>query len=489
VGVILKQSSYNTIIILIAFTIGGVNTLLLYTNFLTAENYGLVVFLLSAANVLMPLTAFGVQYTIVKFFSSYKTKQEKDRFLTMALILPLFIAIPTGFFVVIFYEKISQFLSAENAMIKDYTYIIYLVAITTAYFEVFYAWSKVQMQSVFGNAVKELFSRVMIMILLSLVWLEVLNEHQFILCLTGSYFLRMFVMQFYAFKLYTPKFSFRFPENMKEVIHYSGYIILAGSASAILLDIDKVMLPAKQALEFTAYYTVGVFIASVVEAPGRAMLQIVSPLTAKAINESNNDEIESLYKRTSINLLIICGLFFVLINSNLVQLYLLIDKPEYSQGVLVVLMVAISKLYNMFLGNNGAIISNSKHYRVLLPYGLAMAFSVAYLNIYFIDLYGMNGAALSTLLVILIFNTIKLWYVKKKFNLLPFTNKTIASFILILIFYFAFHFWNFNLHPLLNIILKSTLIVVSYVFIAYKLKVSEQINLAINKLIYKIQSK
>ena len=59
-GVILKQSSYNTIIILIAFIIGGVNTLLLYTNFLTAENYGLVVFLLSAANVLMPLTAFGV---------------------------------------------------------------------------------------------------------------------------------------------------------------------------------------------------------------------------------------------------------------------------------------------------------------------------------------------------------------------------------------------------------------------------------------------
>ena len=108
-------------------------------------------------------------------------------------------------------------------------------------------------------------------------------------------------------------------------------------------------------------------------------------------------------------LLIICGLFFVLINSNLVQLYLLIDKPEYSQGVLVVLMVAIAKLYNMFLGNNGAIISNSKHYRVLLPYGLAMAFSVAYLNIYFIELYGMNGAALSTLLVILIFNTIKLW--------------------------------------------------------------------------------
>ena len=78
-GIILKQSSINTVIIFIAFAIGGINTLFLYTNFLTPERYGLVVFLLSAANLLMPLTAFGVQYTIVKFFSSYQTKLEKDR--------------------------------------------------------------------------------------------------------------------------------------------------------------------------------------------------------------------------------------------------------------------------------------------------------------------------------------------------------------------------------------------------------------------------
>ena len=115
-GVILKQSSYNTIIILIAFSIGGINTLFLYTNFLTPENYGLVVFLLSSANVLMPLTAFGVQYTIVKFFSSYKTKVEKDRFLSMAIILPLFIAIPIGFFGVLFYEKITQLLSLRKLL-------------------------------------------------------------------------------------------------------------------------------------------------------------------------------------------------------------------------------------------------------------------------------------------------------------------------------------------------------------------------------------
>ena len=487
-GIILKQSSINTVIIFIAFAIGGINTLFLYTNFLTPERYGLVVFLLSAANLLMPLTAFGVQYTIVKFFSSYQTKLEKDRFLSMAIILPLFIALPIGFLVVVFYEKISIFLSTENTMIKDYTYIIYLVAVATAYFEVFYAWAKVQMQSTFGNAIRELFSRIMILFLLILVSVGVIDGHEFILYLTALYFLRTLIMMLYAFKLYTPKFTFSFPENIREIISYSAYIILAGSAGAILLDIDKVMLPQKESIELAAFYTVGVFIASVVEAPGRAMLQIVQPLTSKAINEKNTIEIASLYKRTSVNLFIVCGLFFILINCNVEELYKIVGKPEYSKGIFIVLMISIAKLYNMFLGNNGAIISNSKYYKILLPYGIAMAISVTYLNIVLIDLFNMNGAALSTLLVILVFNTIKILYVKKKFNILPFTTKSWLVLVVIILFLFAFYFWNFNSNPILNIVFKSTLITISYVFIIFKLNLSVQINAMINKLLYKKQS-
>lgn len=475
-GIVQKQSSINTVIIFIAFAVGGMNTLFLYTNFLTPEKYGLVVFLLSAANLLMPLTAFGVQYTIIKFFSSYKTKEEKDRFLSVALILPLFIAVPMGFLGNVFYEKISEFLSIENALIKGYTYIIYLVAIATAYFEIFYAWAKVQMKSTFGNTVRELFTRIMITVLLLLVWAKVINQHEFIIYLTLSYFLRLTVMMVYALKTYTPKFSFKFPKNTKEIIGYSAYIILAGSAGAILLDIDKVMLPQKEAIELAAFYTVGVFIASVIEAPGRAMLQIVQPLTSKAINEHNFKEVDALYKRSSVNLLMICGLFFILINCNVEELYKIMSNPEYSKGVFIVLMVSVAKLYNMFLGNNGAIISNSKYYKILLPYGLAMAISVAYLNVVLIEYFNMNGAALSTLIVILVFNTIKIWYVKKKFSILPFSKNTAMVFMLITLVFFAFYFWSFSFHPIVNIILKSSIIASLYVLLVIKLNLSPELN-------------
>lgn len=474
-GIVLKQSFKNTAITFAAFGIGGINALFLYTEFLTDEYYGLVTYLLSTANLLMPITAFGVQYSIVKFFSSYTSKLERDNFLSSSLFLPLIIALPFGFLGNVFYEEISSLLSVKNPVIKDFTWVIYLVAIATAYFEIFYAWAKVQMQSVFGNLLKEMFSRVMVMILLTLIYLGVITQIEFIYYLTAAYFLRTLTMMFYAFKLYMPTFSFQLPTNYREVFKYASYIILAGSAGAILLDIDKFMLPQKEIIEYAAYYSVGVYIASVIEAPGRAMAQIVQPITSKALNNKDVRTIATLYKSTSINLLVVCGLFFLLINVNVGQLYLLIDEP-YSQGIWVVLMISVAKLYTMALGNNGAIISNSKHYKILLPYAIIMALSVVFLNHWLINIYQMNGAAMSTLFVILFFNTAKVIYVKMKFQIVPFTKKTLLMLLVIIIFYGAFNFWNFDFHPITSILLKSGLLTICYVFVVYKLAISEEVN-------------
>ena len=111
-------------------------------------------------------------------------------------------------------------------------------------------------------------------------------------------------MILYSLFLYTPKFSVKIPNNFKEILSYSIYILLAGSAASFLIDIDKYMIPQKQAISQTAYYAVAVFIATVVEIPGRAMFQIINPLVAKALNEENFVELKNLYKQSSENFMI-----------------------------------------------------------------------------------------------------------------------------------------------------------------------------------------
>lgn len=292
-------------------------------------------------------------------------------------------------------------------------------------------------------------------------------------------------MGVYAISLYKPKFTFSIPENIGEILKYSGYVILAGAAGTILIDIDKFMIPQKEAIALTAYYSVAVYIGSVVETPGRAMTQILQPLIARALNENNFKEVANLYKKSSINLLAISGLVFLLINLNISEMYELLPE-KFRGGVWVVLCISIAKLYHMFLGGNGAIISNSKYYKILLPYGIGMAISVVVLNYYLIELISINGAALSTLLVVLVFNSIKLWYVNKKFKLLPFTNKTAVLFVLIILVYVLFFSWDFHFHPLINIILKSILISVLYLGSVLKLQVSEEINKILLQLMKKV---
>ena len=479
-GIVFKQTSWNIVTITIAILIGGINTLYFYPEFLREKYYGLVVFLLATSNLLQPLMSFGAQHTIIKFFSSFKNIKEKDEFLSSIIFLPLFFILPVCFLVVQFHDLIAEFLSVKNPIIKSYVWVIFLVSFATSYFEVFYAWSRVQFKSIFGNILKEIYPRIAVFILLFLVSIDILTKENFVWWLTGLYYIRLAIMIIYSLFLYTPKFSVKIPNNFKEILSYSIYILLAGSAASFLIDIDKYMIPQKQAISQTAYYAVAVFIATVVEIPGRAMFQIINPLVAKALNEENFIELKNLYSQSSENLLIVCGLFFLLINLNIDSFYMLLNNQEYSNASLVVLIISSAKLIQMSFGCGPAILATSKFYKITLPFSIAMAVSVYFLNDYLIDLYGINGAAISTFIVLLIFTVLKIIYIRYKVKLQPFNFNSIKIFTSILLIYFFNSYINLELSPLIEIIIRSIIILITYVLIIYFFGVSKKMKDLLN---------
>jgi len=481
-GIVFKQSFNNTLILFLGFTIGGLNVLFLYTHFLEAEYFGLITFLLSTANMIMPLIVFGMQHTIIKFFSAYQHKQEQDNFLLTAVLLPMLIIIPLAFLGVIFYQQIATFLARENMIIEKYTYTIFFTAIFMGYFEVFYAWSRVQMKSVFGNFIKEVFARICVSVLLFAVYFGWIDAEQFIYAVVIVYLLRMIIMKVYALNLYAPKIEWKgLPKNIKEILSFSLYIIMAGSAGTVLLEIDKFMIPQMKHIAEVAYYSVGVYIASVIGIPSRAMQQIINPITARELNKNNMVEVENLYQKSSLNLLIVGGLLFLLINTNIEDLYRIIDREEYSVGIYVVLVISIAELIKLSIGTNGAILTNSRYYKILFYYAIGMAISVVVLNRILIDFMGIQGAALATLMVVALFSLLKVIYVSKKMKMQPFTTKTMLLLLIISIMFMIFYFIDLPFNAYLNILIKSSLITVVFLFLVIKLKLSLDINLMIDR--------
>ncbi|MFC6877134.1 oligosaccharide flippase family protein [Flavobacterium myungsuense] len=487
-GIVLNQSIKNTVITYFGFGIGAINALFLYTNFLGKTHYGMVAFLLSASNIMMPLMAFGVQNTMIRFYSKYTSEVDREHFLSFMLVMPLFLIIPISTITYFFYDQIAFFILRENPEIKPFLWLIPVIGICMGYFEVYYAWVKVHMQSVVGNFISEVFVRVTILILLFSVYWNWLTKDAFIYALLGAYLLQFLAMKSYAWYVKMPVLTFKMPHNVKEIFGYSFFIILSGSVAVLLMDFDKVMIPSYRNISDNALYSVAIFIATVIAVPSRAMLQIIYPITARLMNENKHDELNELYKKSALNLQVFGGLVMLGIFLNIKELYELIPG-EYEGGIGVVFIIGLTKFYDVILGNNNAIILNTKYYRTVLLFGLLLVFMMIGLNMLLIPPYGILGAAWATLISVMVYNTIKLLFVVKKMNLFPFTVNTLKSFGTISIVFLVFYFWDFTFHPLINIILKSVLITLLYVFINYKLVISVEINDFIDKYLEKLKSK
>jgi len=480
-SIVVKQSFFNLITIGVAFIIGAFNTLYLYPTFLGSKLQGLVIALLAISNIIQPFLSFGTQHAVIRFYSRYKSKKEKNAVLTLSLIIPFIItaiAIPLFYF---YYDQIKVLLFQTENAFSQYAYVILFIAVSTSFFEIFYSWVRVKLKSVFGNFLKELYPRLLVTFLLITYTLDYIDFEKFILYLIYGYYLRLLIVMVYSFIINKPKISFYFKNDFKEIFRYSFLILLSGAASSIILDIDKSMLSSILTVENVAYYSVAIFIAAVIEIPGRAMFQILSPIVAEVINKNNKKKLKYLLKKSSTNLVLVSSLFFLIINLNLNDFYEMLNQEGYSIGIPIVIIVSFAKLYSMSIGCINNIISNSKYYYYIFWFSIISSVLAVVLNLYLIQDYGIIGAAYATFIVILIMNSLKLYLVNLKFKIHPYSYDTLKIVILTTFMYVIFNNLQLSFDPVISIAVKSSLILILYTLAAYIFKLSDDVNIFIDK--------
>lgn len=483
-GIVLNQSIKNLVSTYAGFGLGAINVLFLYPNFMTPQYYGLVSFVLSASMLFWPLMALGTHNTIVKFYSSYKDDSEKEKLFNLVLLLPFAVGLILGLLGFVFYDYILAYFKGDNNLVQPYVWLIYLITMSMAYFELFFSWSKVFLKSTFGNIMREVFHRAGVLILLVLLYYERVTIPQFLYLMAAVYVLRMLIMMVFAFQQHLPRVSFQFPKNVSNILKYSGLIFIAGSVAMALLDLDKVMIEHYLPIENVAIYGISIYIASVIAVPSRAMHQITYPLTAELLNSNNIVGLKDLYQRSSNTLLVIGGVIFLLIICNIKMLYELIPE-EYHVGFSIVILIGLVKLYENLIGNNNSILFNSDYYRLVLGIGVVCVLMAVLLNLWFIPIYGIYGAAYATFIAYIAYNTVKLYVVWRKFKMHPFTFKTVNTLLLILGLSLIFYFWDFSFYPLVSIALKSIIMGVLFMLLAWKLKLSKDITYYLEKLLNK----
>lgn len=491
-GIIKTKALHNTILSYTGAVIGYVNFLLLLPYAFTPEEIGLVRVLQNAAALFVPVSQLGIVTVIIRYFPYFKTDGEKRHsFFLYAILIAFagFILFMLSFLV--FRGYIMGFYIKESPLLIDYYFLIIPLTFFLVFFGLLEAFANSHYKTAVPVFLRDIILRLLTTILALLFVFSIIDFSQFIWFLTGSYGIVLLSLMFYMKSIGELKVSldFQFLKKgfFKEVFSYGLYVLLGSTGASFVAYIDILMIGSMIGLKETGIYAIAYYMAVVIDIPRRAIKQVVDPFIALAIKNDDRKQLSAMYRKLSINQLIIGILFVLGIWCNIEEIFALIPNGEvYEAGKYVVLIIMLGKLIDMGSSINGEIIGYSKYYKFNIVSVIILAVLTVLTNLLFIPLYGINGAAFATLLSLLLFNISKYVFILMKLKVQPFDLNTIKILVIGFACYGAIVLLPDFENIFINIFVKSFSITILYISAVYFSKISEDINQSILKVIQSV---
>lgn len=430
-SVVVRQSILTSLISYIGVAVGYVNLLYLYPKFLEPEQIGLMRTIQDAAMLLAPFAQFGLAQSIVRFYPHFSMERTRaNTFITLILTLGV---CTYGLFLILFLSFQHNLMSFfdENAHdILEYTNLILWLTFLMLVIALLEQYSKSLIKVAVPGFLREVGTRVLQAILVSIYFLKIISFHQFLLCSVLVYVIILAILAVYL--LYQAEFRLRFnfktipKKKIREMLTFSSLSFVGTSAMILIAKMDSIMVTGMIGLASNAVYTTAFYMATVIEVPKRAITNIASPMIANAFERNDIIHVSTIYRKTSINQLIIGSLLLIGIWANLHNMFHLMPKGDYYQaGMYVVVIVGVGKLIDMVFGPSSEIIGLSKHYWFNLVVITLLAGLVVVTNYLFIPRYGIEGAAYGSVIALVFYNLVKYIFIYIKFRIQPFTSATL----------------------------------------------------------------
>ncbi len=428
-----RQSIVSSLLIYVGFGFGALNTYLFIKDGLfTPEQYGLTRAFIVIGQFFYGFASFGLTSVFYKFYPYYKDNisgQNKNDLLSITLLVAL-VGFCLTFAGGVFFESIVvQKFIAKSPLVVKYFYWIFPFTFFLLFFSLLeaYAWSIGK--AILPNFLKEAGFRISTTLIIVLFIVTGKNFDLFIKLFSLLYAFSFIALLTYLIRLnefhivtevsrVTKKFWKKMLTLMAYV--YGGSLVNIGASS-----VDFLAIASFQGLRYGAVFDFNSYLASVIQVPQRSLISTTIPVLSRAWKEKDMATIDRIYKRSSLNLLFISIFIFSIIWINYDDAITALDaNPIFREGKWVVFFLALKNIIDMGTGVNGQIIATSTYWRFDFFSGVVLLLLAVPLNIYLVKNYGIIGSAWSNLLAYFIYNTIRLLFLKQKFNLQPFSRFT-----------------------------------------------------------------
>lgn len=499
-GVIIKQSFKASIVSYLGIALGAFNSLYLFPKLIGAEGIGLINVISASSTLFLPVLQLGFNTSLVKYFPSFKEKPFFSTFITYGFIIPLF-----ALFVFVlcwpFTQGIFSFLFKERAALifDNISYVVPLTGILV-FFGLFESYARANYKTVFPAIIRNLIWRSSMTIGISAIGFGYIGYENLVQVLIWSWLFCLIIIGFYSFSSFSIKFGMDkrlfSSDQLKAFNCFSGYVILVSLGGRLIQLIDQLMVASLIDTNAAGVFSTAMYFATLIEIPKRTVINIAQPVLVDAFKNGNDRKVNEIYKKSSLNLLLIGGIIFVFIWINVFDIFEIIPrKEEFMSGIYVVFFYGLARVIDMGMGCNNEIIIFSKYYKVNLPLQFLLVGIVMATNMIFIPKYNITGAALATFVSVATYNLIRFIYIIWRLKMQPFSKKTPMVLIVLIVFtiigvYLPVNFESISdniIKSLCNIIVRSIVVGVPLLLTSYFLKISDVINDSVDNILRKVK--
>jgi len=495
-GTIAKQSIKGTIVTYIGVAIGFVTTFFVLTRFLTTEEIGLARVLIDAATLFVGLAQLGTSSSIIRFFPYFKNNSATCNlqpatyhgFFLYAMIVPLIGFALFSLIYVACHTPLSAFFGDKSPLFVEYYYLVLPIAFFMLYQTVCETSATVLMHIVMPRFVREVVSRLGLLITYLLYAFHILSLDGFVWAICASYALCALINAIYLIRLLQPatcnlqpnlSFLKANPNMVKSWIFYTAFLLVSAVTSVLAPTLSSFFITAQMGLNYTGIFAIATYMAVMVSIPSRSLVAITQPELSLAIKNNDALNIQRLLHQASSNLLLAGGFILLVIWINIDLIFAILPNGStYAVAKHVVLLLGIGQLMVSMFAIYAPALSYSRFYAFSLLNSFILTASALLLNNYLIPRYGMLGAAWATVLADVCYYIMMTLVVSLTLKTKPFSRRHLSIIALILLV-FALNFVLTNIvHCALCILhyLIANIILLAAGYVAYKFELSPELN-------------
>jgi O-antigen/teichoic acid export membrane protein len=479
-GIIVKQSVKGTIYVYLGVLLGFVTTAILFPRIYSPGENGLLRILVAYSALIAQLGTLGINGVTIRLFPFFKTEDKKHHgFLPLALSVGL-----TGFLIstillLIFKPVLVEMSLEKSNLLVGYINWLVVLVFFQLFFSIFDIYYSALMNSVHGTWLREVFQRMLIILLIALYYFGLFSFHQFVLAYIAAISVPTIFIAFTLIREghFTLHFDLAFLD--KNLLRSFGAValfsILNGFTVIMIQNVDLIMVNKMLGLSAAGVYGIVFFFGIVVSLPARSIYKIANVTAAEAWKNEDRKTLRDIYEKSCITLFVIGSFLFLGIWLNIDNI-LQILGPDYQSGKWVIFFIGLGCLLDMVTGANSSLMGTSKYYKVQSYLLLILVVVLVALNLVLIPLWGLTGAAISSAAALGLLNLLRFLFLWIKFDLQPYNIRFFYVIIIGMVSFAITYVIPVKFHFIIDILIRSAVFSLLFLLPVYFFRISVDLN-------------